>query len=145
MDFCSGPWSVLLKNIVYPLLSTKTCYNFNVANVMHVINMITYYYWDFSKRNMYILVNIYFLSSKLDESYVKSKIFGQKSTVFKWNSCILWLHSLTGCQIVSKPWLSKWIFYVKNHLNLSDLKNTCLGTHCKNDFLITSIFEPLNN
>jgi len=42
----------------------------------------------------------------------------------------------------AKIWLSKSIFYVKNHLNLSDFfssKNTNLGAH----FLITTIFKSL--
>ena len=47
----------------------------------------------------------------------KSKIFGQTSTVTKWNYGTLWIHPLTGCWKVSK---STWIFYVKNHSNISD-------------------------
>ena len=33
-----------IGNVVHHLLSTKTCNNFNDANVMHVINMMTFYY-----------------------------------------------------------------------------------------------------
>ena len=45
-------------------------------------------------------------------------------------------------------WLSKWIFYVKNHPNVSKKKFhwriIVYGQiSCKNDLLMTSIFEPL--
>ena len=67
------------------------------------------------------------------EGYKIRKVFGQKSTVAKWNNWILWIGVPDG--EVSKSaeiWLSKSIFYVKNHRHLShffSLKNINLGSH----------------
>ena len=56
---------------------------------------------------------------------LKSNVFGQKSTVFKWKHCILRIHPLTGCQKVSK----------------SDFQSVV--SKSKIYFLKTSIFKPL--
>ena len=67
---------------------------------------------------------------------LKSKVFGQKLTVVKWNCRLSRINLLPWPQKVPKSAkivLSKLIFYVKNQLNFPiffSLKNINLGNHC---------------
>ena len=62
-----------------------------------------------------VVVNIYFSPSWV----LKSNVFDQNSTVFKWKQCILRIHPLTGCQKVSKSDFQSEFCMLKI-LNLSD-------------------------
>ena len=82
------------------------------------------------------LVNIYFLPSK--GWVLKSKVFGQKSTVVQWNYQILWAHSLTVCQklgiileneVIQKFEVIKKLFLQKCASKLAETKLSIINYH----------------
>ena len=78
----------------------------------------------------FVLVNIYFLPSKLSPQ--NTKVFGRKSTVVKWNYWIFCLHPLTVHQKMPSLDFQNELSKSKTIRILSDffpLKNNCLGEH----------------
>ena len=74
---------------------------------------------------------------------LKSKVFAQKSTVFKWNCCILWIDIVPGPQKVPKLYFQSQFSMSKINRNFSkkkSSKNINLGEH----FLLNTFFSRLN-
>ena len=77
------------------------------------------------------------------EGYKFEKVFGYKFTVVKWTSWILRIGVMGQVSKSAKIWLSKSIFNVKNHPDISDffsLKNLNLGS----TFLLLTFFDSIN-
>ena len=71
------------------------------------------------------------------------KDFRPKINILKENHCTLKIYPQRNHQKRSKIWLSEWILYFKNYLNLSDFFQLGLCNSSVAHFLTTSIFEPL--
>ena len=74
---------------------------------------------------------------------LKSKVFAQKSTVFKWNCCILWIDIVPGPQKVPKLYFQSQFSMSKINRNFSK-KKFIKEYQFRRTFFVKKFFSRLN-